>query len=70
MKDDKCTKKIIIECDDVKETCNTRDYIHNQLVGNKNYINNDIILKCDDLDHTIRIFFFNDATIRLGSLMV
>ena len=58
---DKTFKKAIeIECSSNEEKMRVGESIHNQLVGNEDYINNNIILNIDE-DCKVILVIFNEC---------
>lgn len=57
----KIKKKIEIECDSAEECLRVGTLIHDQLVGLKDYINNNIILNCTDGDNVIRLYILEEC---------
>lgn len=61
MENDKSLKqKITIEVRDEKEQLRIGNFIHEQLRGNEDYINNNIILNID-VENTIRLYIFEEC---------
>lgn len=58
--DNNLKMKITIECSDEKEQMNIGNYIHEQLVGNKDYIDSNILLNID-VENTIRLYIFKEC---------
>lgn len=58
--EDKVIQKITIETSDDKEQLKIANFIHEQLVGNKDYINNNIVLNIDT--DAIRLYIFEECT--------
>lgn len=54
-------QKIIIEVADEKEQMKVGTFIHEQLVGNKDYINNNIILNIET-ENIIEVLIFEECT--------
>lgn len=60
-------RTVSIQCTDEEEMCKVETLIHNQLVGNEDYINSRICLndsrsRNDGTENEIHIVFFNDCT--------
>ena len=55
-------KKIItIECSDKADAMRVGEAIHQQLVGNEDYVNNNIVLNCTDFDNLVKIMIFPEC---------
>ena len=58
--DSELKKVITIECSDNDEKMIVGNLIHKQLVGNKDYIDNNIILNIDT-DNTVNLWIFKEC---------
>ena len=54
-------REISIACRDEKEAFKIGEQIHNQLKGNSDYIDNNIILNCTDFDNIVKIWIFKEC---------
>ena len=52
--------KLTIEVDDEKEQMKISNFIHEQLRGNKDYIDSNIVLNID-VENTIRLYVFKEC---------
>lgn len=59
---DKPKYKITIKTKDNDERYKIGEHIHNQLVGNRDYIDCNIILNCTDVDCTVLLMIFEECT--------
>lgn len=61
IKTTKFKRAIEIETQSKEECMRIGTLIHNQLVGNEDYINNNIILNCTEDDNFVRIIIFDEC---------
>lgn len=60
MLNEKLKREITIVCGDEKEQEHLGNFIHEQLRGNKDYMDNNIVLNID-VDDTIKIYIFKEC---------
>lgn len=63
MDESKVRRLITIECVDNEDARKVAEDIHNQLVGNKDYIESNIMLSLDpwDLSNKVELYFFEEC---------
>lgn len=59
-------KKIIIQLENEKAMYDVRDKVHEQLVGNKDYIDSNIVLNCSDdrndgTKNEVHVYIFDEC---------
>lgn len=54
-------KEITIECSDEDDAMKIGELIHKQLIGNDDYVNNNIVLNCTDFDNLVKIAIFPEC---------
>lgn len=57
----KVIKEVIISCKDKNEAFTIGERLHEQLRGNKDYIENNIILNCTDYGNFIKLYIFEEC---------